>query len=186
MLKNTRTTYGGVVKFLHWTMAILFFVMFGIAYTMTNISPSPVRSILYGMHKSTGLLLFGFFTLRFIWRLINVQPEVPASTPLWQKRAAAWNIFALYAVMLLMPVTGFLTSTLGGHDISFYWIFKISPLGHDKAASTFFSDAHEIISYVMIFLVSVHFLAALQHHYIRRDDVLRRMLPKSKEIENGL
>ena len=109
MLKNTRTTYGGVIKFFHWTMAMLFIGMFGVAYTMTNISPSPVRSVLYDVHKATGLLLFGFFTLRLIWRLMQVQPEVPVSMPLWQKRAAAWNIFALYTVMLLMPVTGFLT-----------------------------------------------------------------------------
>lgn len=184
MLKNTHAIYGVISKFLHWTMALLFIAMFVFAYTMTNISSSPARWVLYDIHKATGLLLFGFFVFRLIWRLINIQPEMSASVPLWQKRLAAWNIAALYIVMFMMPITGFLTSTLGGHEISFYWIFKIPLLAHEKAASIFFSQAHEIISYLIIFFVSAHFLGALQHHYLRKDDVLCRMLPNCWQNAN--
>lgn len=177
MLKNTQTTYGSITKFFHWTMAILFLAMFIFGFTMTNISASPVRSTLYDIHKSTGLLLFGFFAFRLFWRLVNVEPEMPTSVPTWQKRIAKLNIIALYCVMFIMPITGFLTSTLGGHDVSFYWIFKIAPLANDKNLSEFFSEVHEIIAYLMIAFVVLHFLGALYHHCVQKDEVLRRILP---------
>lgn len=181
MLKNTRNSYGTVIKFLHWFMALLFVAMFTLAYTMTNLPHGPVRSTLYDIHKATGLLLFGFFTFRLFWRLTNVQPMIPSAMPLWQRHLANWNIIALYIVMFIMPLTGFLTSTLGGHDISFYGLFKIPAFEQNQLASKFFSQTHEIISYLIIFFVALHFLGALHHHYFRKDTVLLSILPKIKK-----
>jgi cytochrome b561 len=177
MIKNNTSTYGSVSKIIHWAMAILFLMMFIIAYTMTNISPSETRANLYDVHKATGLLLFAILSVRFFWRLINQNPKLPNSLPNGQKFLAKWNIIGLYAVMFIMPITGFLTSTLGGHDVSFYWIFKISAFTQNKPVSEFFALAHKILSYIMIFLVSVHLLAALHHYYFRKDNVLQRMFP---------
>lgn len=178
MTKNTLSSYGHIAKFFHWLMAILFIGMFVVAYIMINISKSDFRYSLYDLHKATGMLLFGLFALRLCWRLFNPKPSLP-NMHHWQRIAAKCNIIVLYALMLLMPVSGFLTSTLGGHDISFYGIFIISPLAHNKSASAFFSDAHEILSYLLIAGFALHIIGSLYHHYILKDDTFRRMWVRS-------
>ncbi len=74
-----------------------------------------------------------------------------------------------------MPMTGFLTSTLGGHDISFYGIFTISPLAHNQSASAFFSAAHEILSYLLSIAFVFHIIGTLYHHYFLKDEIFKRM-----------
>ncbi len=138
MIKNTPTTFSGTTKFLHWSMAMLFVGMFVTAYVMTTIPDSDFKYQLYALHKATGLLLFGLVIFRLTWRYIDVQPQLLKSIPTWQRMAAKCNIIALYCMMFSMPLTGFLTSTLGGHDISFYSLFTLSPLGHNKNISIFF------------------------------------------------
>ena len=92
-----------------------------------------------------------------------------------QRRAASVNVLALYLLMFAMPITGFLTSTLGGHDISFYGFFIISPLAHDKFASAFFSQAHAFLSYMLMAAFSLHVIAAIYHHYFLKDELFDRM-----------
>src|ERR1700733_3355010 len=156
MLKNTSSTYGVIAKSFHWVMALLFVGMFIVAYIMINIPKSDFRNSLYDLHKATGILLFLLVALRYSWRMINIQPTLAKSIAYWQRQAAKWNIIMLYFLMFIMPVPGFLTSTLGGHDISIYHMLVISPLAHDKAMSTFFSQAHEILSYLLITVFTLH------------------------------
>jgi cytochrome b561 len=125
-LKNTSTMYGLVAKFFHWLMAGLIIGMFMVAYTMINIPSSNFSALLYRLHKATGLLLFSLVILRLLWRFINIEPKLPPSIPYWQIQLAKLNITALYLLMLAMPLTGFLTSTLGNHIISFYGIFMLN------------------------------------------------------------
>jgi cytochrome b561 len=175
MMNNTTTTYGSISKSLHWAMAVLFLGMFTVAYIMINISGSGFKFTLFDLHKATGLLLFALVTIRLAWCLCHVRPRLPSSVPLWQQHVARGNIVVLYVLMFAMPITGFLTSTLGGHDINFYKLFTISPLAHNKSASGFFSQAHELLSYLLIAAFVMHVMGALYHHYILKDRVLRRM-----------
>jgi cytochrome b561 len=185
MLKNTTSSYGYITKLFHWLMALMFIAMFTVAYIMINISKSDFRYSLYDFHKATGLLLFGLVALRLSWRAINVQPTLATSVPRWQHQAARWNIAALYLLMFAMPITGFLTSTLGGHDISFYTIFTIAPLAQNKSLSEFFSQAHEILFYLLIIAFTFHVIGSFYHHYFLKDDVLKRMWLSSKQCKEG-
>ena len=180
MLKNTMTSYGALAKSLHWLMAVLFLGMFTVAYIMINLGKSDFRYSLYDLHKATGLLLFALVSIRLMWRLVNVEPPLPRTMPLWQRRAAHLNIILLYVLMFVMPITGFLTSTLGGHDVTFYHLFTISALADNKEASEFFSYAHEIFSILLIVSFTLHVTAALYHHYFLKDNVLRRMAFNAK------
>lgn len=184
MLKNTSTNYGGLAKFFHWFMACLFIGMFIIAYIMINISKTEFRDNLYLIHKSTGLLLFCLVALRLTWRLVNAQPELPSFVPAWQRYSAKVNIFILYFIMFAFPITGFLTSTLGNHIVSFFGLFIIQPLANNKAASELFSKAHEIFAYLLMVTFSLHLLAAFYHHYFLKDDVLRKiwLRPKKQNV----
>lgn len=173
-LKSRSESYGNIAKLIHWLMAGLFLLMFAIAYTMINIPRSDFMFALYDFHKATGLLLFMLVSLRLTWRWLNPQPAL-VDVPRWQQVAAKLNIYLLYALMFLLPMAGFLTSTLGNHVVTFYHLFYIQPLANNAAASRFFSIAHEYLAYTLVAAFTLHVLAALHHHYVKRDDVLRRM-----------
>lgn len=175
MLKNTGEKYGHIAKYLHWIMALLFVLMFIIAYIMINIPKSAFRLSLYDLHKSTGFLLFFLFVSRLGWRMINVQPSLPSSLLKWQQWIAKLTTVSLYILMCLMPMTGFLTSTLGGHDITVYHLFTISPLAHHPGASEFFSQLHNILSYLLIGIFTLHVIGALFHYYFLKDNILQRI-----------
>ena len=176
MLKNTNVNYGLVARFFHWGMALLFFGMFPLGYIMESLSDSDFKFSLFDLHKATGLCLFSLVALRLFWRFISAQPGLPRTVPLWQRRAASWNIILLYVFMVVMPISGFLTSTLGGHKITFYSLFTISPIAQDKGASEFFAGVHGWVSYVMIAAFVLHLLGALYHHYLLKDNVLKRIV----------
>lgn len=175
MIVNSREKYGHLAKILHWLMAIVFVAMFFIAYVMTNIDKSHFRDSLYDFHKATGILLFMLAIVRLTWRALNVSPALPSAMRVWQQQAAKWNVIFLYAVMIIMPISGFLTSTLGGHPITFYGLITLAPLSHNAVASQFYSDVHEIVSYVFIGLFSLHVLGSLYHHYCLKDGLLKKM-----------
>lgn len=176
MLHNTRTTYGTLTRLLHWVMAVQFIIMFGLAYIMTSLPKSAFRYTLYDIHKATGLLLLVLAIVRIGWRFTNTQPDLSSVVARWQHLAAKSNVILLYCMMLLMPVTGILTSTLGGHDITFYHLFTIHPLGNNAGLSELFANAHEILSYIIIGAFSLHVAGALYHYYVIKDNVLQRML----------
>lgn len=175
MLKNTHHAYGFIAKSFHWLMATLFIVMFTVAYTMINIAKSDFRYSLYDFHKATGLVLLTLVALRLLWRYLNVQPPLPATTPRWQRIAARLNILTLYALMIIMPMTGILTSTLSGHAISFYGFFSIPPLDTHSPFAESASQAHYLLSWLTVICFSLHVLAATYHHYYLKDEVLKRM-----------
>lgn len=179
MLKNTSTMYGSVAKFFHWLMAALIIGMFMVAYTMINIPASHFSDLLYSLHKSTGLFLFGLVILRLLWRFVNIELKLPSTIPHWQRQLAKLNIIALYLFMLAMPLTGFLMSTLGNHRVSFYGIFSIAPLANSPLISQFFGKAHEILAYLLIASFTMHVMGAFYH------PVLQRMWISSKKKSNG-
>ena len=177
MIDNTANQFGSVAKFFHWFMASLFIAMFAVAYTMMAASPSSTKGLLYGLHKSTGVLLFALVILRLTWRLVQPQPLLPRTMPIWQKIAAQLNFVVLYVLMFGMPLTGLTMSLRGDHPVSFYGLFTIPAFSPSKSMSTFCWQAHALLSYIMIGVVALHILAALYHHFIRRDKVLLSMLP---------
>lgn len=180
MLKNTTTTYGAVAKLLHWGMAALFVLMFTLGYIMINMRRSPLMFALYVLHKSTGMLLLFLCMLRVIWRLINIKPAYIAVNWL-QANVAKNTVITLYLLMLAMPLTGFLTSTLGGHVITIYWVYSIAPLAQNIYWSAIFTNYHYWLSWVLVTLVSLHMLGAFFHHFIVRDTTLKRMWWQKKQ-----
>lgn len=176
MLTNTRTSFGRISKIFHWMMFLIFLGMFAVAYTMINIPASNFRLSLYDLHKGTGLLILALAFLRLCWNSINQHPELPPGNKKLHV-AAKLNVFMLYSLMFLMPLTGICVSSFSGHDISFYGLFVIPPVGNNPAADELFTAAHGWLAYLLIAVFVLHVSGALYHHYIRKDDVLRRMKP---------
>jgi cytochrome b561 len=138
MLKNTLQSYGLIARLLHWTMAILILGMIGMGYVLIQMPPSDLRSSLFGIHKATGLLILVLVSCRLLWRYHNVTPLTPNTIPPWQRSLAKLNIFTLYSLMFLVPVSGLGGALFGGYPLSFYGLFTIPSLTKNPKIASYF------------------------------------------------
>ncbi len=176
-LKNTPKQFGSLTKLFHWSIFILFTTQFYLIYSrwwlIPEDSPKSLDYIL--LHKSLGVLLvaigLGFLIVR---RLGQRPPDVSQSKK--ERIAAKATHHSLLLLIVLMPVSGMLMSMFGQWGLKFFGI-DLPVFEHNPTLSKFFRDAHEWISFAVIGLVSIHVLASLFHHFIRKDNVLNRMRP---------
>jgi cytochrome b561 len=177
MLKNTENSYGSITKIFHWIIGFSIIGLIAVGFTMSSMDPSPEKFELYGMHKAFGVTVLLLVTLRILWRFVNVTVHSAKGVPtILQLAAKAGHLF-LYIFMLMMPISGVLMSRFGGYPVSVFNLFTIpaAPEKNAKLAGLFHS-IHEIAALGFAILILVHILAALYHHYIRKDTTLTRMM----------
>lgn len=179
--RNTVETYGLVAKTLHWFIALAIITMVIMGFVMDSLPLGPQKLQVYGLHKATGIVILGLVVLRLLWRFTNPTPKLPSTMPWIERLAAHAGHAGLYLLMLAMPLSGWMMSSAAGFPVSVYGIFTMPDLvGANQAIRKFMHDAHGILAWAIIGLVSVHVLAALWHHFYHKDTVLRRMLPWGK------
>ncbi|MDP4832240.1 MAG: cytochrome b [Rickettsiaceae bacterium] len=177
MIKNTENNYGIIAKLFHWLIAIAIVSLITVGFIMSDMPASPDKYELYGMHKASGVLVLMLVVLRVLWKLSNKVVQPPADLPNILKLAAKSGHFLLYAFMLLMPISGICMSYFGGHDISVFGLFMI-PAAIDKLPQIagLFHQIHVLGIWAFITVITLHVGAAFYHHFIRRDNVLMRMI----------
>jgi len=179
-LRNTASDYGSLSKFFHW---LLFFLVLAQVYFIlqANLLPkgSPWIGFLIGrLHKPLGLVILLFAILAYGWRLLNVHPRFPSSMKPWEKFAAYLVHHLLYLVLIIMPVSGLIMSTAEGQPPNFFGLYQIPQfIEKNKMIGNFLFNVHNYTAILLITLIVIHILAALKHHFIDRDTVLKRMLP---------
>ncbi|MFN3984460.1 MAG: cytochrome b [Rhodocyclaceae bacterium] len=170
--------YGGVAISLHWLVGAGLVGLFCFGLYMVDLPLSPTKLKYYSWHKWAGVTLFLLVLLRLTWRLTHAAPPLPAGMPGWQKAAASAAHWVLYALMLAIPLSGWLMSSAKG--IPTVW-FGVLPLPDLVAKDVALGDAlqlvHKILNYSLAGVVVLHAAAALKHHFVDKDDVLVRMLP---------
>jgi len=187
-IKNTGSSYGNVAKAFHWIMFLLLVGVVIIGYYMYGLPAETPEQRgykfgLYGWHKSFGILVLLLVVLRLGWRIFNPPPKMPGSLSKIEACSAHAMHIMLYIVMFVQPLSGWLMSSLGGHSVKFFGLEIPALAGKDKAMQGIIHEVHEITAIVLIVLFVVHVAAALFHHYVRKDDVLRRMLPHPTKID---
>jgi cytochrome b561 len=178
MLLNTQNNYGWVAKLLHWLVAVVVFCLFGLGFWMVDLNYYDSWSKLAPhYHKSAGILLVIVMLFRVAWRCFNVRPAPSkALTQLEQKISRSVHMI-LYAALFLMFVTGYLIATADSRGIEvFDWLTVPSLGAFFENQEDIAGNVHECLSYSLVGLTVIHVLAALKHHYINKDDVLKRML----------
>jgi cytochrome b561 len=170
--------YGPVAQALHWLIAALIFVMLGLGYYMEDLPEGTGKLELYGLHKSIGITIALLAALRLVWRLLNPPPPLPAGMRPWERRAAGIVHASLYLMLFMQPLVGFLQSNAAGVPVVL-WGFVLLPalIGPDEALGETLIGVHAVGGNLLAILVIVHVAAALRHHFVLKDDVLRRMLP---------
>jgi cytochrome b561 len=174
----SNSTYSPVAKTLHWVMALAIFGLVVLGSVMSDMEFSPEKLQYFSWHKWTGVTVFFLVWVRLVWRLINPPPAYPDSMPLTVQRLAHAGHIALYALMLIIPISGWLMSSAKGVQTVWFGVLPLPDLiGKDKALGHLLEEVHETLSWFMVTLIAGHVLAALKHHFLDRDDTLRRMAP---------
>ncbi|HXE50248.1 MAG TPA: cytochrome b [Ramlibacter sp.] len=172
--------YGAVAIGLHWLMAIVLTVLVVMGLYMASLpdvgfDTRKIVLILY--HKQIGMFALALALLRLGWRVGHVLPALVETLPDWQQVAARLVHLCLYAVMFALPVTGWLMSSAAGFTVSLLGLFDLPDLVvKDDFLFQAFVQAHKWLSYALIALTVVHAGAALMHHFVNKDETLRKML----------
>ncbi len=175
---NDERRYGAVAQGLHWLIAALIVVMFGLGWYMTGLPLGPDKIKIYNLHKSIGVLILGLAVLRLVWRLISRPPPLPAEMPDWERAAARTSHALLYLLLFAQPLIGIAHSGAANFPVVVFGSFTLPALvGPDEALKKLLGAAHFWTSWAILGLVCLHVAAALRHHLVVKDDVLRRMLP---------
>lgn len=178
LVKNTTQRFGIVTISLHWFMALVIFGLLGMGLYMVTLPFGVEKLKLYRWHKEYGILILMLVAFRIGWRLNNAVPELPNHLAKWKQHAARTVHFALYLFMILNPLTGWLISSATGLPVSFFGLFVLPDLiAPDEALSKTLSQIHKWLAYALIGTLCAHIGAALQHHFIYKDNILRRMFP---------
>jgi cytochrome b561 len=180
MTYGSRTDhYPATSKLLHWLVAVCVLATAPVAIAMTRASPGPTQDTLYNVHKSLGVLILALMILRLINRLVVGAPIADPGIEPWQKAVSSVVHTTLYVLLLAMPVVGYIANSAFGATTPFFGLFTLPPIvGKNEALATQLFTVHRWVGWLVIVLVLTHVSAALYHHFIRRDDVLRRMLPR--------
>jgi len=176
--RNSTSSYGAVAKFLHWGIVILIIVQYFLAEAADELPDGPGKLDMITRHKSLGMLLLLLALARIGWKLASrgLPPPVPMAKV--QRIAAAAGHGLLYLLLLAQPISGWMMSSAAGYPVSLFGLLEFPPLvgeNHDLHESL--EEVHEVLFTVLAVVAVLHAVAALYHHFFKKDDTLRRMLP---------
>jgi cytochrome b561 len=160
---------------LHWLLALLIAVSFGVGLYMTGLETSPDKLKLYNWHKWAGVVILTLSAARLLWRLSHRPPDdVPM--PGWQRRLAHATHWALYALFFAVPLAGWGYSSAAGFPVVVFGVLPLPDLvPPDRELAAVLRLTHRMLAYSLGALVVLHVAAVLKHHVMDRDALLARM-----------
>jgi len=175
--RNTTRTWGSLSKTFHWLIVLLIINQWLIAERADELKGLAKLEAL-AWHKSFGMTILMLAVLRLVWRLVNPTPELTTETKPWERVLANISHLLLYALIFAMPLTGWMMSSAKNYPVSWFKLFQFPDLVA-PAEQTFHQmhDLHHLLFKVLVGVALLHVAGALKHHFIDRNDVLKRMLP---------
>lgn len=178
--------WGWVTRAFHWTLAALILFQLSLGVRMTYFTPDLAeRFELTQLHKSWGTVILALVLARIVWRLAAPgRPPHPAGAPAWEAGAARASHAALYVLMLGLPLSGWASASaspmqdLLGMQNMFFGLFALPDpwVPGDAGVERVAAAVHLWEAALLAALLALHVGAALRHHFVAKDDVLRRML----------
>ncbi len=174
MLRYTKTAV-----LLHWLIALLIICAFTLGVTMTNIHGfSPAKLKYFSWHKWIGCTVFGLACLRLLWRLFNPAPPYPYTMSTLQQRAASGLHWLMYFLIFAVPISGYFYSLAAGIPVVYLGLIPLPVLiDPNPEWKPILKEVHYLLNMTLLAGVILHVAAALKHHFVDRDGVLKRMLP---------
>ncbi|MEZ5570485.1 MAG: cytochrome b [Halioglobus sp.] len=176
--KNSTARYGTLSISLHWLMFLLIIAVYA-CIELREFFPkdSDPRNALKTWHFMLGLSVFVLVWFRLILRLLQPTPVIQPVPSAWQQWFAKVVHWALYALMIAMPIAGWMILSAEGKPVPFYGLELPALIAKNKDTAHFIEEIHETVGKVGYGLIGLHAIAGLFHHYVKRDNTLSRMLP---------
>ncbi|AMN45638.1 hypothetical protein ACG33_00660 [Steroidobacter denitrificans] len=177
-IKNDALRYGAIAQFFHWAIVALVITQFVLANMAEDLPLGVAKVAMLARHKSVGITILGLMLLRLLWRWLNPVPAMPNTVPRWQQRVAHITHALLYVLLVITPLFGWLMSSARNFPVSWFGLVTLPDLIQpNQHAYDFFHKGHEILAASLFMVALLHIAAALKHHLMDRDNILRRMLP---------
>jgi cytochrome b561/polyisoprenoid-binding protein YceI len=177
-VRNTTQRWGAVSKLLHWSVVVLVITQFVLAGLAEDLPLGMAKLGLLARHKSIGITILALALLRLAWRSTQPVPALPPGLPPAQRWLAQGTHWLLYALLLAMPLSGWLMSSAKNYPVSWFGLVQLPDLvAPGDGLFTAMRRAHGYLAALILATALLHLLGALKHHFVDRDAVLRRMLP---------
>jgi cytochrome b561 len=175
--------WGWPARLFHWLGALAILALLAHGWWMTHVVPRPERLPNYAWHAAIGYDLIVLMALRLLWRWFSGVPDLPQDAKRWEQLAAHAGHVLLYVLTFVTALVGWAMAGTMRTPLN-QDLFGIAfPLLYDnKDAHRFLEHSHRYLAYTMAALVAVHIAGALRHHFIKRNNVLHRMITSSPAI----
>ena len=195
---NNVISYTKTAKLLHWLIALGIFGMFALGWFMADIPKEAAkqtvfdifdlgvfhwtvaeeispRSFYFNVHKSFGVTIFALILIRIFWRITHQPPAILTTYKAWESKLATVAHRLLYALMLILPLSGVIMAVYSKYGIKWFGVNFIKGLDNNPMR-LIFKNVHEIIGLILVTVIVIHILGALKHKFIDKDETLNRML----------
>ncbi len=181
MNSNEDQNWHAGIKLLHWLVAGLIFIQIPLGLLADGWHLSPTKLDLFVWHKSIGLLILALVLVRIAVRTANGAPALPRDLPAWEALAARLTQLLLYALLLFVPLSGWVINSAANIPLRVFWWFELPDITRsDKGLAAIAKHWHQGLIVLLCLLLAMHVGAALNHHFRRRNAILKRMLPGTR------
>lgn len=176
--RNTTRRWGAVAQLLHWLVVLFIVAQFTLAALFDDLPAGAKKLTLVSRHKSIGITILMLALLRLGWRWANPTPALPDTLKPYERNLARLTHGLLYVLLFAVPLAGWMMSSARGFPVSWFGFFQLPDLvPKNKALYETLLTTHGALAWTLGIVATLHLGAALKHHFMLKDDVLRRMLP---------
>lgn len=169
--------YTRVAIWLHWLIGLAVIANIGLAM-LTEGLPRETQRAAMDVHKALGITVLALTVIRIAWRLGHRPPPLPATIRTWQRLLGKVTHFLFYALLILLPLSGWVWMSAAGRPIDFFGLFAIPVIvAPNEGLADVMHDRHEVLGLTMLALAAIHILAAVKHQFVDRAGLIGRMNP---------
>lgn len=176
--RNTTRSWGTLSKALHWIIVLLIINQWLIAQRADDLPLGMAKLQALAWHKSFGITILMLAVVRLVWRWSNPVPSLDGVAKPWERLLANTSHVLLYGLIFALPMSGWLMSSAKAYSVSWFHLFQLPDLiGKSQPMFELLHATHEVLFKVLVGVAVLHALGALKHHFIDRNELLKRMLP---------
>ena len=181
MLKNTNSSYGVISILNHWICAIFFIASLGMGLYMELLPRSPQKEeFLYG-HQALAFIVLVLMSIRILWKILTPTPKIIRSFSLWEMYLAKMVHSLLFWSLLVMPLSGWFILNASNQDVLLFQYYTLPRIIEPSDFVAWCSIlVHQYLGQILLFILLLHVMGALKHHFVDRDHTLKRMLRPEK------
>jgi cytochrome b561/polyisoprenoid-binding protein YceI len=182
-IRNTRERWGSLSQLFHWLIVVLILVQAALGLTGMLLPLGMEKLAVLARHKSIGMTILGLAALRLLWRWVNPTPPLPSNLRPLERWLAHFTHVSLYVLLFAMPLTGWIMSSARGFPVSWFNLFQLPDLvPKSRTLYDAMVTTHAALAIALAAVVALHVAGAIKHHFVLKDDTLRRMLPFGRRL----